>query len=88
MKVPPSVGIFGPVKEIDHNPNEKRPTNTIWWIAWLIVAMLWIGTGYFFGYDWRQIALGALSATVLTGWAVEITGNKVPESWRNKPPRR
>ena len=72
---------------IDHNENEKRPTNTIWWVIWPIVALGWLGTGYSFGFDWHQIALGVFTGLVLATWAIEITGNKVPDSWRSKPPR-
>lgn len=72
---------------IDHIPNEKRAGNGIWWVIWPLVAVGWIGTGYFFGFDWHQIALGAFTGGVLATWAIEITGNKVPDSWRSKPPR-
>jgi hypothetical protein len=74
--------------QIDHDPNEARPTNAVWWVLWPCIALLWFGTWYFFGFNWHQISLGALSGGVLASWAIEITGNKVPESWRGKTPRR
>lgn len=68
--------------QIDHNPYEKRPTNRIWWAAWTIVALLWFGQWYS-GFDWPQIMLGVGTGAILAAWAIEITGNKVPESWTN-----
>lgn len=73
---------------IDHNEHEKRPTNAIWWVIWPIVALQWVGYLYFREFDWWSIALGAGTGLVLATWAIEITGNKVPDSWRSKPPRR
>lgn len=70
--------------QIEHNPNEKRPTNTIWWVAWGLVVFSWIGYFYFNEPDWWPIALGGFSGLVLASWAIEITGNKVPDSWRGK----
>ena len=67
---------------IEHNPHEKRPTNAIWWFMWPVTGLGWLGTGYFFGFDWHQIVLGAFTGMMLATWAIEITGNKVPESWR------
>lgn len=75
------------MKQIDHIPDEKRPTNRIWWLIWPIIALGWLGTGYSFGFDWHQIALGAGTGLVLATWAIEITGNEVPASWRRKTPR-
>lgn len=74
--------------EIDHNPNEKRPTNAIWWGLWPAIALLWLATWAFWGFDWHQVGLGALTGMTLAGWAIDITGNKTPESWRGNPPRR
>lgn len=67
---------------IDHNPHEKRQTNTIWWILWPAVALLWAWYLYFYEFDWPSIAIGGLTMGVLATWAIEITGNKVPDSWR------
>jgi uncharacterized membrane protein YoaK (UPF0700 family) len=67
---------------IEHNPYERRPTNTIWWVLWLIVAALWVWYLSFFEFDWPAIALGGFTMGVLVSWSVDITGNKVPDSWR------
>lgn len=75
------------MKQIDHEPNERRPGWTIWWVAWGIVVALWAVQFARHGlasFDWDQIALGGLTVGVLVIWATEITGNKVPESWRRK----
>jgi hypothetical protein len=74
--------------EIEHNPNEKRPTNAIWWALWPAIALLWLATWYFWGFDWHQLALGVGTGATLAGWAIDITGNKTPESWRGNPTRR
>lgn len=64
---------------IDHNPQEQRPTNRIWWVLLAILVFAWIGTGVFFGFDWHQIGLGGFTGIVLALWAIEITGDKTPE---------
>lgn len=74
--------------EIEHNPNEKRPTNAVWWVLWPIIALAWVGQWYFDGFDWTQIALGAFTGMALASWAIEITGNQVPKSWTREPPGR
>lgn len=66
---------------IEHSEHEKRPTSTIWWVLLVIIAFCWFTTWRYHGFDWGQIALGAGSGIVLALWAIEITGNKVPESW-------
>ncbi len=74
--------------QIEHNPNERRETNTIWWLIWPMLALQWIGYLYFREFDLWAIAIGAFSGIVFIIWAMEITGNKVPDSWRRQPPRR
>jgi hypothetical protein len=74
--------------QIDHEPNERRQTNTIWWVLWPILALQWIATGYFWGFDWHQLALGGFTGLVLATWAIEVTGNKVPRWMKGSPPRR
>lgn len=69
--------------QIDHNPYEKRPTNRIWWAAWTMVAIGWALNLYSEPISWRWVALGAVTGMILASWAIEITGNKVPESWTN-----
>jgi hypothetical protein len=82
--------MWGWMPEIDHEPREKRPTNKIWWAAWAIIIALWIMQLVRSGSDsfvWDQIALGGFTVGVLALWAIEITGNKVPDSWRGKSRR-
>lgn len=75
------------MKEIDHNPHERRETNGIWWVLWPIVILGWISSFWFGLIQWHSVALGAFSGLVLATWAIEITGNKIPDSWRSKTPR-
>lgn len=57
---------------------------------WPILAVaLCAGWAVYFAYipiDWRSVLLGAATAGVFVSWAVDITGNRVPASWRGKPP--
>lgn len=64
---------------IEHNPHEKRLGNGIWWFMWPAIGLLWLGTWYFWGFDWHQVAMGGLTGGVLATFAIEITGNKTPE---------
>lgn len=79
---------------IDHDPDEvpHKPSwfwdAGIYWIVWGMVALLWAHQFYFNTIDWYQIALGFGTGGVLATWAINITGNKIPDSWRGKPPRR
>lgn len=76
---------------IEHNQHEKRAGNGIWWAAWAFVGVLWLGTWFFWGFDWHQIALGAGTGLLLATWALELTGNKTPEwlanSLKTRSPR-
>ena len=77
------------MKQINHNPHEKRLGNGIYWAVAAILIFSWLGYFYFRAPDWWSLALGGFTAGALVTWAIEITGNKVPESWRPKePPRR
>lgn len=76
------------MNQIEHNPHERRMANRIWWAAWAIVAVMWSGQWYVDGFDWGQIALGAFTGMILAAWAIDITGNKVPESWTKPASRR
>lgn len=67
-------------KIIDHNPDERRPTNGIWWVAWGIVALGWLWYLTYRDFDRDALALGGLTGLVLATWAIEISDNKVP-SW-------
>lgn len=72
---------------IEHNPHEKRQTNTIWWVIWPIIVLQWAGYLYFHEFDWWSVAIGGGTGIVLATWAIEITGNKTPD-WMKSHPRR
>lgn len=73
--------------EIDHNPYEKRYTNTVWWVAWIGVGLLWIWYLNFFDFQWIPIVLGGLTMGVLVAWVNEVEQNKKARSSRpRKPP--
>lgn len=67
------------MQQIDHNPNEKRPSNGIWWILWIMIAFQWVAYFSFREPDWWSICIGGFTAGVLALWAIEMTGNKVPD---------
>jgi hypothetical protein len=52
------------LKAIDHNPHERRLGNGIWWLAWTIVALLWLGAWYFWGFDWHQVLLAFVTGSM------------------------
>lgn len=57
-----------------------------WWVAWAVVALLWLGHWRYNAIDWESMALGGLTVGLLVMWAEEMTGGVVPASWRRKPP--
>lgn len=73
------------MNQIEHDPHEPKVdrSNGIWWLSFIIIGLLWIGQWYFHGFDWGQIALGGGSGMILAAWAIEKTGNKIPDSWRD-----
>lgn len=74
--------------EIDHNPHEKRPTNGIWWAAWIGVALGWVGYLSFYEFDKIGVAIGFLTGALLAIWSLEMKGDNEPPSWmikRSKP---
>lgn len=77
------------MQQIDHDPEEPKIDRGPgpWRSALVVIALLWAGYLYSFVPDWTAIALGVGTGGVLVAWAIEITGNKVPASWRTKPPR-
>ncbi|MFI3905661.1 hypothetical protein [Ochrobactrum sp. S1502_03] len=72
---------------IDHDENEPKIDRSPfpYWAAFLVVGLVWAGYLYSFKFDWVPLALGGFTGIMLTAWAIEITGNKVPDSWKKKP---
>lgn len=80
-------------KTIEHDPDEVPRKRTwfwdagIWFLCLFLIALLWLGrwlTGL--DFDWYQLALAFGTGAILAAWVIETTGNKVPASWRGKPP--
>lgn len=68
---------------IDHNPHERREPKWLWKAIFAFVAFFWV-IHYPTGYEWTQVALGAITGLFLGLWAMEKTGGEVPSSWRVK----
>ncbi len=74
--------------EIDHNPHEKRPSNFIWWAAWIVVVLGWIWYFTYREFDRDSLALGGLTGIILTLWALEMKGDNEIPSWMMPKPRK
>lgn len=77
------------MKTINHDPNEpptdRGPGPWRWVLpVMLVMVALNVYTGQI---SWPSFLGGVGFGGVLVAWAIEITGNKVPDSWRSKPPR-
>lgn len=70
---------------IEHNPHEKRQPWWLWWAAFVPVAILWL-LQMRHGFEWGQIMLGLGTGAMIAAWAFDLTGGKVPSSWRRQPP--
>jgi len=72
---------------IDHDPTEPpKDTSRPPWLAFAtLVAFVWLWLFYYFEPVWPQIGVGFVTGLLLALWAVDITGNKVPSSWRRRP---
>ena len=71
--------------QIEHDPHEPKIDrgNWIYWLAWAVVAVLWVGAlGVGLPIDWFSICLGAISTAVLIIHVTEKTGNKPPDWMR------
>lgn len=69
---------------IEHDADEPpRDTSKSPWVAAAIVlALVWWGFLCMYVPEWTQIGLGFLSGMLLACWAVDVSGNKTPKSWR------
>lgn len=74
--------------QIDHDPDEQKIDRGPgpWRLAFPLLILLWVGYLYTAPFDWHSIAIGLATGVIVTAWAIETTGNKVPASWRSKPP--
>lgn len=75
--------------EIDHDPNEPDfdRTRGPWRVILPILALATIANVYLGLMNWPSFIGGVGVGAVLAAWAIEVTGNKIPESWRNKTAR-
>jgi hypothetical protein len=74
---------------IDHDPEEPKVDRGPGPWRWVFPILL-IGVAinaYTGALDWTSFAGGVAFGGVLAAWAIEVTGNKVPDSWKSKPPR-
>lgn len=76
---------------LEHDSSEPRIDRKFpapWKLIFPLIAVcaggLWF-TGY--QYDFVSICLGLAVGCTVTAWAIEVTGNKVPDSWRSKSGR-
>ncbi|WP_273773288.1 hypothetical protein [Brucella intermedia] len=74
------------MNQIEHDPNEPKIDRSmkIYWIAGGLLSLAWLHQLVFEVPDWGQLLLGIGTGCVLAAWAIEISGDKVPESWRRK----
>lgn len=73
---------------IEHDPEEPKIDRGPgpWKIVLPLIAIFWVGNLYYFPIDWRSVALGLMTGGGIVAWAIDITGNKVPDWWKSKPP--
>lgn len=78
MKHPPT---------IDHDDTDLADKRAGWPSGFVMVALIWAANLYFYPLDWRSAGLGALTGLLFAAWAIDVTGGKVPKSWRTKSTR-
>lgn len=77
-----------PMKEIDHDPQEFSDKRAGWPSTFVVLVVGWAGYLYFHPFDWWSVAIGGASGALIVAWAMDITGGKIPMSWRSKASRR
>ncbi|WP_017960008.1 hypothetical protein [Rhizobium leguminosarum] len=75
--------------QIDHDPDEPKLDRGPgpWKAVLAVIVFTWIWYLYFQPFNWPSIALGLLTGAGVVAWAIDITGNKIPDSWRGKASR-
>lgn len=71
---------------IDHDPEEpKKPYRPVpWWVIGGMAVVFWVGLFASGEFNWYSVAVAGFSGLMLATWAIEITGNKTPASWKSK----
>lgn len=72
--------------QIDHDQHEPKIDRDPfpWWLGWSLVAIGWLGFWYYGLIEWCSAALGGFSGLMLASWAIDKTGNRIPDNWRGK----
>ena len=76
--------------QIDHDSDEPKIDRTPgpWRWVFPIIGIVFLLNIVTRDIDWLSVGLGLGLGCTLAAWAIEITGNKVPDSWRRKSPNR
>lgn len=76
--------------QIDHDHNEPKIDRTPGPWRWVFpVLFITVMINAFTGtISWPSFLGGVGFGGVLAAWAIEITGNKTPDSWRRQSPDR
>lgn len=72
------------MQTVEHDPDEppRDRSRSPWPVLIPMVVLLWLGYLTQFTPDWTGICLGLGTGAIIATWAIEVTGNKVPRSWR------
>lgn len=70
--------------QIEHDADEppRDTSKSPWFAAGVLMVLLWSGYLYLHEFVWQPIGLGFLSGMLLACWAIDVSGNKLPKSWR------
>lgn len=74
--------------QIDHDPNEPKIDRGPgpWKIAVPVLVGVFVLNVLTRDIDWVSLMLGVAIGGLLVAWAIDITGNKVPDFMKSKPP--
>lgn len=74
----------GPIIEHDKSePKIDRGPGPWRWVFPVLLVGVAINA-FTRGVDWISFAGGLALGCTLAGWAIEVTNNKVPESWKSR----